>query len=88
MKKIVLFLCLLALFSATIIVFRNKHFDNREKKIIEEIDFILEQNIEDGRKEKFQEETIGLILIPSLEVKAMIKEGTDAEILKYDVRTF
>lgn len=91
MKKtifvLILFLCV---FSILIIISKKINFLNKEKERKQIIKNSIENTHIDEQKEKvtFQDGIIGMILIPSLEIDATIKEGTGGEILKYWVRTF
>ena len=41
-----------------------------------------------GEVQRFQDGSIGLIIIPKIDVNAPIYEGTNSEVLKYTVRSF
>lgn len=87
--------------SILIVFCRTIYLKNKEKEMTENVIEYLE-NIEvqteneDAEKEEnaqeeniiFQNGEIGMVIIPSIEVKAPIYEGTSNDVLKYTVRTF
>lgn len=87
-------LFLLVLFTITIliIIFKNLHLKTKQREIIENIKYIIEHANKDYEDEKekicFNDEQIGIISIPSIDLEAPICEGTGQEVLKYAVRTF
>ena len=97
MKKIkiskitMLFLLFLCAFSAIFIGIRHIYLKTNQSNLTNNIEKLLElyerqENIEE--EIIFENEEIGLIVIPSLDIKAPIKEGTDSNILKYSVGHF
>lgn len=96
MRKIILLFMFLVFSSILIILIKNNHFENKKEKLISEIQKIEKQEKLQEKEEKvvdevkvndFENDTIGLLIIPSIEVKAIIKEGTSQEVLKYTIRT-
>ncbi len=87
-KTIIVLLLFLCAFSGVITSFKYASFRSREQEIKQEL-----ENVKENIDEKVQEEPVfkdgilGMIVIPSLNVEAEIKEGTGPEILKYFVRT-
>ena len=94
-KAMFLFLLILCVISIFIVVSRQTYFENKENEIIKNVESILE-DVKDENSELIQEqenwliqnEVVGIILIPSIDVKAPIYEGTSLDVLKYTVRTF
>lgn len=88
-KTIIVLLLFLCAFSGFITAFKYTNFKSREQEIKQEL-----ENTKENINEKVQEDPVfkdgilGMIVIPSLNVEAEIKEGTGSEILKYFVRTF
>ncbi len=88
-KTIIVLLLFLCAFSGCITAFKYTNFKSREQEIKQEL-----ENTKENINEKVQEDPVfkdgilGMIVIPSLNVEAEIKEGTGSEILKYFVRTF
>ena len=96
MRKIILLFMFLVFSSILIILIKNNHFENKKEKLISEIQKIEKQEklqekeervVDEVKVNDFENDTIGLLIIPSIEVKAIIKEGTSQEVLKYTIRT-
>lgn len=95
-KKVILLSLFLLSISSLVILLKDIHFKNKEKEhisIIENIEVQEKNKQEEGKTEeindkRFEDEIIGILVIPSIEVKAVIKEGTSQEILKYTIRAF
>lgn len=96
MRKIILLFMFLVFSSILIILIKNNHFENKKEKLISEIQKIEKQEklqekeervVDEVKVNEFENDTIGLLIIPSIEVKAIIKEGTSQEVLKYTIRT-
>lgn len=97
MKKItytkitLLFLVLLCILSALTINLKNAYYESKENELLDKVLENLEkveENKEEEEKITFRDGSIGMIVIPSIKVKAPIYEGTSEEVLKYTVRTF
>lgn len=97
MKKIktskitLLFLLFLCVFSAVFIGVRRIYLKTNQSNFENNVEKLLElYEKQENIKEKiiFEDEEVGLIIIPSLDIKAPIKEGTDSNILKYSVGHF
>ncbi len=91
--KVVLIGVLCMIFSLSIILITNLNFKNKEEKITQNIISNLEENLNEKAENIndtiiFQDGTIGIINIPSINLSAPICEGTGKEILKYTVRPF
>lgn len=95
-KKIYLIVVFLCAISVLIIAYKSIYIKNKQKEFTENVIEYLE-NIEVQEKSKgtekeeniiFQNGEIGMIIIPSLELKAPIYEGTSNNVLRYTVRTF
>ncbi len=92
LKKIkiaMLFLFVFCILTVTIIQFRKANFEQKQEKI----EINMQEKIERSKKEEksssiFQDGEIGFIIIPSIDIKAPIREGTTPEILKYSVGHF
>lgn len=88
-KTIIVLLLFLCAFSLAVTIFKYANFRNKEQEIIKEIEEAKEIKENKVQEEKvFKDGILGIIVIPSLNVEAEIKEGTGPEILKYFVRTF
>jgi len=85
-KKVIAFLCFLICSSVLIITLRRIYFESQSTKFTE---IIEEKKIatKEGQKYEFEEGIIGILIIPKLDIEAVIKEGTSKEILKYSIRT-
>ncbi len=97
MKKLnslkITMLFLLTLCACSIITIRiNKIYSEHNQKVIKEnIEKVIQENEINKILEKvavFPNGEIGLIVIPSLNIEAPIKEGTTADVLKYSVGHF
>lgn len=96
MKKItcakitLLFLFSLCVLSLFIINLRNEHYESKGKELLDNVLENIESEERNKEEEKiiFQDGSIGMIIIPSIEVRAPIYEGTSKDILKYAVRSF
>lgn len=91
--KVVLIVILCMIFSLNIVLIKKLDFKKKEEKITQNIISNLEKNVDEEGKNTnntiiFQDGTIGIIIIPSIDVNAPICEGTGKEILKYYVRPF
>ncbi|MCI8518692.1 MAG: hypothetical protein HFJ51_00740 [Clostridia bacterium] len=83
-------MCFLMCSSVLIITLKNIYFESQTKKIEKNLDTIIEEKKMDSLKKqnhKFEEGIIGILIIPKLEIKAVIKEGTNKEVLKHAIRT-
>ncbi|MCI8621520.1 MAG: hypothetical protein HFJ50_07455 [Clostridia bacterium] len=92
MKKIILFLLSLIAVSFLIIAIKEFCFNIKTKMLMESLEGMtkcLEENQRNDEEKtpKFQDDVIGMIIIPKIEIEAPIKEGTSTQILKYTVRT-
>lgn len=87
-KIVVLFLFILFLSSFFIIFFKNKKVLNVQENLISEIEKNIDNSEKEEKNEYFDDGTIGIIIIPSLNIEAPIIEGVGAEVLKYAVRSF
>ena len=91
MKITMLFLFTLCVISIFIIHTRNVKVEYLQKEIKTSIEEKLDKNNPKENSEDevmFENGEIGFIIIPILDLKAPIKEGTTSEILKYSVGTF
>ncbi len=97
MKKIkiskitMLFLLFLCAFSITLIVIRHSYLRTNQSNLRNNVEKLLELYEKQEKSEEniiFNDDEIGLIVIPSLDVKAQVKEGTTSNILKYSVGHF
>ncbi len=93
MKKIIIFVAILCTFSLSLIIFKNTYVKNKENAEIENVTKALEDASKENPEKSeenitFQDGSIGLVIIPSLDIKAPIHEGTSQEVLKYSVRSF
>ena len=91
--KVVLIVILCMIFSLNIILIKNLYFKKKEEKITQNIISNLEEKFDKKEENSnnsiiFQDGTIGIIIIPSINLNAPICEGTGKEILKYTVRSF
>lgn len=84
---VALLLAVLCFFS---ILIRKNKVKKIEEEAINQIESITEisDNDNSNSSKKNYEEQVWFLVIPSLGVKAQIKEGVDQEILKYWIRTF
>ena len=87
-KIVMLFLFALFLILFFIISFRNKEVLNVQENLISKIEKNIDNSQKEEKKEYFDDGTIGMIIIPSLNVEAPIIEGIGADVLKYAVRSF
>lgn len=96
-KKLILLSLLLIFSSSLVVLLKNNHYENKKEEYTSVIESIeIQDNTRQDEKEKteevntkkFENDVIGILIIPSIEVKAAIKEGTSQEVLKYSVRTF
>lgn len=87
-KITVLFLLILCAISMLVIIIKKIKVEYLQKEIEVSIEQKLERNNEKLEEIVFENEEIGFIIIPSLELKAPIKEGTTNSILKYSVGHF
>lgn len=88
-----LLLFVLVFFSIIAITARNNIVRKTENKVNQKIEEIMEEvDVSKAYNENCLNADcngeIWFLIIPSLEIKAQIKEGVDKETLKYDVRTF
>ena len=100
MKKIkyekitMLFLLFLCTISLSVIGIRKLYLKNKQQEILEnKIETfkyikVQEEGIEKEENIVLEDNSIGLIIIPSINLKAPIYEGTSSSILKFAVRTF
>lgn len=89
---VLLLLFVLCFFSIKIITIRTNTIKSIQKETTEKIEGLLEETHNDNQKQKKisnvnSNSEIWLLVIPSLEVKAQIKEGVSSDILKYYIRT-
>lgn len=92
-KKLCIFLFSLCILIILIITLKNSYLKYKEKELIERVSTKLEEvsneNINQSQAQEIKiGDEIGIIIIPSIEVKASIVEGTNQEILKYAVGHF
>lgn len=90
-KITMLFLLILCAFSIFVINIRQIKVKHIQEKIEKNIEENLENNKAEEKTEQeviFDNGEIGFIIIPIIEVKAPIKEGTTSDILKYSVGHF
>ena len=91
-KKICLFVFSLCIFVILVITLKNIHLKSKEEELIRNVNILLEKNGDEEEKQINKEfkkgDDIGLIIIPSIEVKAPIVEGTTSDILKDAVGHF
>lgn len=93
MKKIIILVAILCTFSLSLIIFKGTYVKNKENAEIENVTKALEDASKENSEKSeenitFQDGSIGLVIIPSLDVKAPIFEGISQEVLKYSVRSF
>ena len=92
LKITMLFLLVLCIFTLFLVMLRNVNFYKKEQELVQNIEGKLESKTEELEVNKeeiiFADGEIGIILIPSLDVKAPIYEGTSSDILKYSVGHF
>ncbi len=94
LKETCLLVLLLCFVIILLLVTKSIYIENKKQELIENITTMLEQNEsqEEEQIDKKQElkigDEIGLIVIPSIDLKATIVEGTTQEILKYAVGHF
>ncbi len=95
LKMTMLFLLILCISTMLIVIFRNVYFTTIQDKLIQNIEQKLEKIVntqivveEEPYFLKGEEKEIGLIIIPSLNIKAPICEGTSNNVLKYAVGHF
>lgn len=82
-----LFMCIISIFAIYSKYTYQKYkeeelIQNIENQIVPKEENIIKQEIANNN------ENLGIIVIPSIEIKAPIKEGTTSEILKYSVGHF
>lgn len=88
-KITMLFLVLFCMLIPLIINSKNLYLKNKEKELLENITNLLDgSTIKKERNELFENGEIGIIIIPSIGIKAPIYEGTSNEILKYSIGHF
>lgn len=90
-KIILLSVLIMCIFSCLIINLRKMYFTYKEKEALQNVENILqeEKNEKDQEKQNINKNgEIGLIIIPSLDIKAPIYEGTSSDVLKYSVGHF
>lgn len=85
-KMALLLLLVLSIISIVFVILRNNYIERKKQILIEKVEEIIENNVEE--KPIIQNGEIGLIIIPSIDVKAPICEGTSNDILKYSVGHF
>ena len=93
MKKIIIFVAILCAFSLSLIIFKNTYVKNKQNAEISNVTKALEDASKENHEKSvenitFQDGSIGLVIIPSLNIKAPIFEGTSPEVLRYSVRSF
>ena len=90
LKTVFVFVIFLCLFSSILLFTKNYYFENKEKQITQNTKNILENINKSESKDKniFEDNCIGIIKIPSIDLVATIYQGTSNEILKYWVGHF
>lgn len=86
-KITMLFLLLLCICSLLYIFFRAKYFQDTQEVLIENIEKTIENNIE-KEKNILKDGEIGILIIPSIGVKAPICEGISSNVLKFSIGHF
>lgn len=87
-----LLLFVLCFFSISIIKIRKTTVKSIQKETVTKIEGISEKVQISNTKQQYEVNTncngeVWYLIIPSLEVKAEIKEGVDPKVLKYYIRT-
>lgn len=86
-KMTLLFLLVLSIISIVFVILRNNYIEEKKQILTEKVEESIENKVEED-KPIIQNGEIGLIIIPSIGVKAPIYEGTSKDILKYSVGHF
>ena len=92
LKITMLFLLALCIFTLIFVMARNVYFCKKEQELVQNIEKKIESKTEEQEEGMedvlFTDGEIGIIIIPSIDVKAPICEGTSSDILKYSVGHF
>ena len=89
-KMTVLFLLILFVFSFLIIDIKGNYVDSKTREKVDNVVNMLEdiKMDEELKSAKGINNAIGIIIIPTLDIKAPIYEGTTKDVLKYSVGHF
>lgn len=94
LKITMLFLLILCVFSILIIALKGIYIKNIERENINNIEIALENDnrkVEESKQKEgrvLPDGAVGLLIIPSIGVNAPIREGTNADIIKYTIGHF
>lgn len=87
LKITLLFLMFLLICSLIVIFFRVKYFQKHEEQLLKSVEETINENAND-KEVIIENGKVGIIEIPSIDVKAPIYEGTSSDILKFSVGHF
>ncbi len=87
-KKLAIFLLILCALTIFLLCLKSIYHEKIKEGLLSNIKIILDQSIQDEKKEYVEGEAIGMLVIPKIGMEAPITQGTSLDILKNSIGHF